>query len=123
MQISLNLRGFCVRNDWAASAFAGVGAVLFIATLWALSESYAIINAWIMQDVLFHGLLFAGAALADILLIFGFLRLGFSECSHVDKDKDCKHAYRGRRSVLFPAVSQWLESLGSNPRRRSRHSR
>ncbi len=121
MRISLSLRGFCVRNEWAASAFAGAGAVMFIATLWAVSEFYALINAWIMQDVLVNGLLFAAAAIADILLIFGFLRLGFSECSEVDQDKNCPHAYRGRRSKLFPEVAHWVESLGKNPRRRSRH--
>ncbi len=122
MRISLNLRGFCIRNDWAASAFAGSGAVLFIATLWAITEFYALINVWIMQDVLSNGLLFALATLADVLLIFGLLRLGFSECSDVDKDRHCKHAYRGRRSTLFPAIPHWVESLGKNPRRRSRGS-
>ena len=122
MQISLNLRGFCVRNDWAASAFAGAGAALFIGTLWAVSEFYALINAWVMQNVLVHGLLFAAATLAGILLIFGFLRLGFSECTDVDKDKNCQHAYRGRRSTLFPEAAYWVESLGRNPRRRSHKS-
>ncbi len=122
MGIGLSVRGFCVRNEWAASAFAGAGAILFIATLWAVSEFYALINAWIMQDVLLNGLLFAAAAVADFLLIFGFLRLGFSECSEADQDKNCRHAYRGRRSKLFPEVAHWVESLGKNPRRRSRHS-
>ena len=109
MVIGLNLRGFCIKNDWAASAFAGFGAVLFIGTLWAVSE-------------FFHGLLFAAATLADLLLIFGFLRLGFSECSDTDRDKNCQHAYRGRRSALFPELGHWAESLGKNPRRRSRRS-
>ncbi len=117
MQISLNLRGFCIRNDWAASAFAGLGAVLFIATLWTVSEFYALINVWIMQDVLSNGLLFALATLADVLLIFGLLRLGFSECSVSDQDKHCQHAYRGRRTALFPKAARWVESLGRNPRR------
>ena len=121
MHIDLNIRGFCLKNDWAASAFAGLGAMLFIATLWAVSEFYALINSWIMQDILVNGLLFAAATLADVLLILSFLRLGFSECSDVDKDKNCQHAYRGRRSSLFPEVSHWVESLGKNPRRRSRH--
>ncbi len=122
MHMGLYLRGFCIKNDWAASAFAGFGAVLFIATLWAVSEFYALINAWVMQDVLFNGLLFAAATLADLLLIFGFLRLGFSECSDTDKDRNCQHAYRGRRSALFPELAHWVESLGKNPRRRSRRS-
>ncbi len=117
MPISPNLRGFCIKNDWAASAFAGSGAVLFIATLWAVSEFYALINVWIMQDVLLNGLLFAMATLADVLLIFALLRLGFSECSVGDKDQHCRHAYRGRRTALFPKAARWVESLGKNPRR------
>ena len=31
MRMCLNVRGFCVRNEWAASAFAGTGAVIFVA--------------------------------------------------------------------------------------------
>ena len=112
------LRGFCLSNEWAASAFAAVGVGIFIATIWAVIDFHALIQAWILQNLLFHGLLFGAATLADIMLIFGFLCLGFSECA--TENKNCVHAYRGRRSSLFPGAIHWVESLGKNPRRHPR---
>jgi|GEM_PF-1280015 len=112
------LRGFCIKNEWAASAFALLGVAMFIGSIWAVVDFNPLIQEWIFQNLLFHGLLFGAATMADVMLIFGFLCLGFSECDEVDKN--CVHAYRGRRSALFPEVMHWVESLGKNPRRHPR---
>ncbi len=110
------LRGFCLRNDWAAGASALLGVGLFFVTVWAVLTFYPLLDEWIRQNILLHGLLFGAATLADIMLIFGFLCLGFSECA--DADRKTTHAYRGRRSAVFPEMIHWLESLGKNPRRK-----
>ncbi len=120
MRMCPNVRGFCLRNEWAASAFAGIGAVVFVATLWAFLEFHMLITAWISQNLLWHGLLFGAATVADILLIFGFLCLGFSECA--DAEKVSSQSARAHKRALFPGDLHWLESLGKNPRRHRRRS-
>jgi hypothetical protein len=114
------LRGFCIKNEWAASAFALFGVALLIGSIWAVIDFNLVIKEWIFQNPLFHGLFFGASTLADLMLIFGLLCLGFSECD--DADKHHVHAYRGRRSVLFPEVLHWVESLGKNPRRHPRRT-
>ncbi len=119
MRMCPNLRGFCLKNEWAGSASALLGVALLFASAWAITSFYPILRVWIHQDFLLHGLLFGAATLADVLLIFGLLCLAFSECA--EEDKGSAHAYRGRRSTLFPEVLHWVESLGKNPRRHKRN--
>ena len=120
MRMCPNVRGFCLSNEWAGSAFAGIGAVMFVATLWAFVEFHVLITTWISQNLLWHGLLFGAATMADILLIFGFLCMGFSECA--DNEQSARQGYRAHKRALFPGDLHWLESLGKNPRRHRRSS-
>jgi len=115
-----HLRGFCVRHAWAGSAAALLGVALLLGTVWAAIDLNLLIRAWLAGNVLVHGLALGVGTLADVGLIFGLLCLGFSECA--PGDRNCVHAYRGRRSVAFPELVDWVEALGTNPRRLPRRS-
>jgi hypothetical protein len=120
MGVCLNLKAFCLRHEWAASTFALLGVGLLLGSVWALLDSYGAILMWIERNFLVHGLLFGAAMLADVLLIFGCLCLGFSECSR--EDRNCVYAFRGRRTPLVPELTRLVEHLGRNPRRQPRRA-
>lgn len=115
MNVCRSLKGFCLKHEWASGVFALLGVSLLLASVWIVAERNVVIWAWISQNLLLHGVLFGAATLAAVLLIFGCLCLGFSECS--EADKRCIHAYRGRRSRRPAKALRWVESLGKNPRR------
>jgi hypothetical protein len=110
------LKVHCLSSEAARSTFALLGVGLLMASVWVAIEYQVPIREWIAHNVLLHGLLFGAATLTDVLLIFGTLCLGFSECS--EAERRCRHAYRGRRSSLFPEAMSWLDGVGCNPRRR-----
>ncbi len=118
MRFCPNIKGFCLKNEWAAGTFALLGAATLFATIWVAINFQPLIYQWLKQDILSHGLLFGAAVLADLLLVFGLLCLGFGECA--EEDRKSPHTYRGRRSELFPEVLDVVEAIGSNPRRRPR---
>lgn len=115
MRLCHRLKGFCVRHEWAGGTAALLGVSLFIGTIWFGIEHHLAVRGWVAHNPLPHAVLFGAATLIDVLAVFGLLCLGFSECSQADRD--CRHAYRGRRSVLFPETTRWIEALGRNPRR------
>jgi hypothetical protein len=115
VQVCSQLKGFCLRHEWAGGAAALVGVGLFIVTLWFGIEQYLLVRAWVAQNPLVHGLLFGAGTLLDVMVVYGLLCLGFSECS--PSDRQCVHAYRGRRSTVFPELTRWVDGLGTNPRR------
>jgi hypothetical protein len=110
-----HLKGFCATREWAGSAAALLGVGLLLGTVWVAIDFNVGIRAWVARDLLVHGLALGVVTLADVLLIFGFLCLGFSECA--PGDRRCAHAYRGRRSAAFPELVGWIDGLGTNPRR------
>lgn len=110
-------RDFCRQHEWAQSLFASLGVAVLAGVIWFVLEAYSLIISWISADVLIHGLLFALAMLGVLMVGFVALMLGFAECA--EEDRNCLFAYRGRRSGVHPGTLGWLESLGSNPRRRS----
>lgn len=120
MKICKGLKGYCLRNEWASGLFGFVGVALLLGSAWVLAEYHAMIQVWVGSNILAHGLLFGLAVLVNVLLIYGFLCLGFSECSA--EDKNCIHAYRGRRSRHPETIMRFLESVGKNPRRFPRGS-
>lgn len=110
------LKNFCLRHEWAQLTFAVFGVALFIGTIWVLLNFQQVFLHWLGQNPLIHGLLFGAVTLLDTLLIFGLLCLGFSENAY--EDKNCIHAFRGRRHrPLVPHVSELASRLGKNPRR------
>jgi hypothetical protein len=115
MQACRQLRGFCRVHEWAGGTAALLGVGLLLGTIWVGIDYQIGIRAWVAANPLPHALAFGALTLVDVLVIFGLLCLGFSECA--PGDRNCIHAYRGRRSVLFPEVVDWLEALGQNPRR------
>ena len=119
MQVCYRLKGFCVTHEWAGSAAALAGVSLLLATIWVGIDYQTALRAWLARNLLVHGLTLGVVILADVLLIFGLLCLGFSECS--ESDRSCLHAYRGRRSTVFPELTGWVGALGQNPRRPPRH--
>jgi len=114
--VCTSLKGFCLRHEWAQSTFAVLGVSLFITSIWLALSFQLVFLEWLRQNLLIHGLLFGAGTLADTLLIFGLLCLGFSECS--EQDRNCVYAFRGRRHrPLVPHVSIMVARLGKNPRR------
>jgi hypothetical protein len=118
--ICRRLRAFCLKHEWLQSLSASTGLGLLVLSVWFILEAQGAILAWVNRDLLFHGVSFAVLLLADVLLVLGLLALGFSECT--DDERHCLFAYRGRRSRVHPKALNWMESLGSNPRRRPRRS-
>jgi hypothetical protein len=115
MQVCSHLKGFCQVHEWAGGAAALLGVGLLLATIWVGIDYHLAIRAWLSQNLLVHGLALGIGTLTDVALIFGLLCLGFSECA--PGDRHCLHAYRGRRSVVFPELVDWIDGLGQNPRR------
>ncbi|MCB1877359.1 MAG: hypothetical protein KDH88_15405 [Chromatiales bacterium] len=111
------LRGFCLKNAWAADTFTFLAIALLFTMVWGALEFYRPITAWLSAEPVLRGTLFGGAVVAGFSVMFGFLCLGFSECS--PEDRHCKNAYRGRRTPLAPETGRWVENLGRNPRRAS----
>ena len=120
MKVCHNLKGFCLANEWAGGTAALLGVGLLMSTIWVGIDGQLLIKTWVAQNLLPHGLLLGAATLVDVLLIFGLLCLGFSECS--EADRSCANAYRGRRSVVFPELTNWIQAVGHNPRRQPRRS-
>ena len=120
MRVCRQLKGFCLVHEWAGGAAALLGVGLLLATIWVGIDYQIGIRAWVAANPLPRGLTFGALTLADVLLIYGLLCLGFSECA--PGDRNCIHAYRGRRSVLFPEVVDWIDGLGQNPRRLPRRT-
>jgi hypothetical protein len=120
MRVCRQLKGFCGAHEWAGGGAALLGVGLLLATIWVGIDYQIAIRAWIAANPLPHALAFGVLTLADVLLIYGLLCLGFSECAA--GDRNCAHAYRGRRTVLFPEAVDWIDGLGQNPRRLPRRT-
>lgn len=114
--VCTSLKGFCLRHEWAQLTFAVLGVALFIGSIWMAVTYQLVFLEWLRQNLLVHALAFGLGTLIDVLLIFGLMCLGFSECSQ--QDKNCVYAFRGRRHrPLVPHVSIMAARLGKNPRR------
>ena len=120
MQVCKNIKCYCTKHEWAATTFLLLGAAIFVGTIWAAIDLQLVFLAWLKQNVLLNTLLFASAVLFDVLLMFGLLCFGFSECSREGDHK--KHTYHGRRTPHHPAFLNWVDTLGKNPRRQPRKS-
>ena len=116
MSVCSYFKSHCLARESVRTAFAALGVALLMGSVWVAIDYQLVIRSWIADNVLVHGLMFGAGTLADVLLIFGTLCLGFSECS--EEDRRCRFAYRGRRSRVFPEATSWLEAMGCNPRRR-----
>lgn len=108
--ICLNLKALCLKHEWLQNLFALSGIVLMLLSIWFVMESYTVIISWAASNILLHGIALGIGAITDILLIFGLLCLGFSECS--EEDKNCYFAYRGRRTRLDPSSMHWMDKMG-----------
>lgn len=113
MQICRNMKCYCQQNEWATTAVLSLVAGILFSSIWGVMHFHRELVLWLQQDLLLHGFVIGSLGIADVLLIFGLLCLGFSDCA---KERD-SYTYRGRRTARPPMALHWVEWFGKNPLR------
>jgi hypothetical protein len=110
-----SLRGCCLKHEWLGNLLMMIATLMFVGTLWFFIEYQQAILSWTKQNQLINPILIGIAVLAEIVLIFFLSLLVFTDCrEEADAHQD---SYKGRRTVVFPETTAWVDKLGVNPKR------
>ncbi len=112
MKVCSTIKGFCLTNTIASHVSAALGIGLFITTILSLLQYHTVLITWLVDSILFNGLILGAGLGLDVLLIAGLLCLGFSECSK--QDNAYRESYKGGRTPVLSGEE--LVVLGRKPR-------
>ena len=99
-------------HEWVADLFSVLAVALLFATIWAIIQFYDPVWSWILHtNPLIAMPVIVGAAVVDVLLIYGLLCAGSRRC----EDEQCFRTFRGRRHGNGPslgaAFGQWVKHM------------
>lgn len=111
MTVCKGVKNFSRTHERIADFFSVLAVVLLFASIWALTQYYQVVSAWLLHDVLRHGAILIAAVVLDVLLVVALLAVGSARFGA--DDERCFGTFRGRRNHTGPGglISTWLSHM------------
>jgi hypothetical protein len=119
MGVCRQIQQYSSHHEWVGNLFSLLAVGLIFGTVGLSLQFYADIAVWLDQNLVFHGVLLAGALVLDLVLIMACLAIGSSRAD--EEDKPCFATFQGRRAggspfAVFSAWLQHMENVGKKHR-------